>query len=506
MATHFNLADKEWIPCIMRDGSSCELGILETLLKASDIKEIFDPSPLVTAALYRLLLAILHRNFGPASVGEWKTMWKTKCFDRSTLQEYFDKWYSRFDLFDEEHPFYQSQGFVLKKKTPLKRLAFEYAAQNNPTLFDHSTDDNRPCFPAKTAALWLVTNQSFAPTAGKSSTIHTKDSPWSRGAVILVNGDNLFQTLMLNLIPSTMIPQEFSGYGKPVWELDANLNPEYGVIPKGYLDYMTIQSRAISLIPSDDASGATCVSECYYAQGRSVTENLKSDPLLAYRVDTEKGNLVWQLRKDRAVWRDSSALLSLSADQAGKNFRPALSINLLHMLVAKGVLNKKRQSQLNIYGQNLNPGQPNINFWRHERLPLPLNYFADESLVEDLQTALNECEEVRKVLRYALRGFAKGMLAPPEGNPDKDAVTNLVDHLGADRLYWSRLETHFYRLLGELPNGRNEALDTWADTLRHTCWDCFEEATRDLDGSARTLRSIVEARRRLGSGLKRVLG
>jgi CRISPR type I-E-associated protein CasA/Cse1 len=248
------------------------------------------------------------------------------------------------------------------------------------------------------------------------------------------------------------------------------------------------------------------VSECYYAQGRSVTENLKSDPLLAYRVDKEKGNLVWQLRKDRAVWRDSSALFSLSDQtQASRNFRPALSINLLNVLVAKGILKKERQYQLNIYGQNLDPGQPKINFWRHERLPLPLDYLADESLVEDLQAAMEECEGAEKALRYALRHFATGMLASPEGKPDRDAVTNLASHLGADKLFWSRLETHFYHLLKELPNARNEALDAWADRLHHTCWNCFAEATRDLDSSARTLQSIVEARQMLGGGLKRVL-
>jgi len=352
--------------------------------------------------------------------------------------------------------------------------------------------------------LWLVANQSFAPTAGKSSTIHTKDSPWSRGAVILINGDILFQTLMLNLIPETMLPQEFSGYGKPVWELDTKLNPKHGVVPKGYLDYMTIQSRAVSLIPCNDESGTTCICECYYAQGRSVTDNLKSDPFLAYRVDREKGNRVLQLRKGRAVWRDSSALFSLSESETDKNFRPTLSIKLLNVLVAKGLLNKKWQYQFNIYGQNLDPGQPKINFWRYERLPLPLDYLADEALVGDLQAALRECEEVEKALRYSLRRFVAGMLAPPEGKPDKDAVTNLVNHLGADKLFWSRLEIDFYHLLKELPNARNESLNTWSDILRRICWNCFEEATRDLDSSARTLESIVEARKMLVGRLKLV--
>ena len=114
----FNLVDEKWIPCIMLDDTFRELGILETLSKAHDIKEIFDPSPLVNAALYRLLLAILHRNFGPPSIEEWKVMWESGHFDKSTLQDYFNKWHSRFDLFDKEHPFYQFEGFVLKKQTP----------------------------------------------------------------------------------------------------------------------------------------------------------------------------------------------------------------------------------------------------------------------------------------------------------------------------------------------------------------------------------------------------
>jgi len=54
-------------PCILGTGGQEELSIREifTESKMSGIQEISDSSPLVTVAIHRLLLTILHRNFGP---------------------------------------------------------------------------------------------------------------------------------------------------------------------------------------------------------------------------------------------------------------------------------------------------------------------------------------------------------------------------------------------------------------------------------------------------------
>ena len=93
MTYSFNLIDQPWIPCTMPDGSHVELSLQGTLLQAHEIREIFDQSPLVTAALHRLLLAILHRNFGPASRSEWQTLWQAKRFDSARLGSYFSGWH-----------------------------------------------------------------------------------------------------------------------------------------------------------------------------------------------------------------------------------------------------------------------------------------------------------------------------------------------------------------------------------------------------------------------------
>jgi CRISPR system Cascade subunit CasA len=492
----FNLVDEKWIPCIWLDGSVDELSLLETLTRAHEIREVFDPSPLVTASLHRLLLAILHHNFGPASTKEWKQIWQSGCFDEKKLRDYFysSERYSRFDLFDKEHPFYQFADLdkEVRKLTPLKRLAFEYAAQNNPTLFDHSTDDVHPSFPAKTAALWLLATQTFAPTAGKSETIHTKDSPWSRAAVVLINGDNLFETLMFNLIHISLLSREISDFGKPIWEYTDTIKPTHGVIPDSYLQYLTLPSRAIKMIPFEDVNGEVQVAECLLAQGASVIEDFKDDPLLAYTVDEEKGRRALQLRENRAVWRDSLALFSVH--RASKPFHPPRSMELLREMVEQHILAEGSLYRLSIYGQNLERGQAKINFWRHERMPLPLKYFTDERLLEDLKAALSLSEGIGAALR-----IASNVLAEELGGREK--FGDLVRHLGAERLFWSRLEEPFYVFLTGLPTNRDEAFDAWENTLRRTALGTFEDATRDLDSSARTLRALVEARRRLNIGI-----
>src|SRR5579859_5732370 len=104
----YNLVDEGWIPCLIgQSGTPVYLSLLETLRRAPEIRDIADASPLVTVALHRLLLAVLHRNFGPENVDAWRRMWESGRFDMEKLERYFEQWHERFDLFAEERPFYQ---------------------------------------------------------------------------------------------------------------------------------------------------------------------------------------------------------------------------------------------------------------------------------------------------------------------------------------------------------------------------------------------------------------
>jgi hypothetical protein len=101
--------------------------------------------------------------------------------------------------------------------------------------------------------------------------------------------------------------------------------------------------------------------------------------------------------------------------------------------------------------------------------------------------------------------LAEAMLPTIGGKADRKAVDGLVDHLAPERRYWSKLEVPFRKLLAALPDdldpatgayGRRE-LPAWAETLRKTARDSFEEATSGLDQSARALEGVAKAERDL---------
>lgn len=496
----FNLLDEKWIPRVIASGEARELSLRDALVEADQSRELFDASPLVTAALHRLLLALLWRVFPLRSLAEWKTLWQSKRFDAARLDAYFDQWRERFDLLHLERPFYQLGALTLDKRTPLKRLGWEFAAGNNGTLFDHSSDDDRPAIEPAVAARWIVATHCFAASAGKSETIHTKDSPWSRGAAILMQGDNLFETLSLNLLNllRTDFPQ--SSDDLPAWEKDAVWQPQHDQTPDGMLEYLTWQSRAIKLLPDQNGD----LRECHFAQGRAIREDFKTEPAYAYKRDSKLGLLVWQFNEDRVLWRDSHSLFNLSNDAP---FQLPQALHHLAKLVREGALDRQRLYRLQILGQCLESGQPTIHFWRNERLPLSADYLNEKPLLDKLREAITLSEDVARVLQSGVYSLAKALLEfIADRQPDKKDVQRMTTHLQTESFYWSQLEAPFKHLLTTLPTDQSQddegetvygkrALAEWARVLEKTANDAFHIATRSLDGSSRALKAVAVAER-----------
>lgn len=156
----FNLVREPWIRCV---GLDRPVGLAEALASAHELAEIVDESPLVVAALHRLLLAILHRNLGPRDTETWGGLWRQRRFPAEVLEAYWTKWESRFNLFDDTHPFYQSAS-ITKRDEPRTTaiLEFHRSSGGNATLADHTTDDRSPVMSPAEAARALITHQTFA--------------------------------------------------------------------------------------------------------------------------------------------------------------------------------------------------------------------------------------------------------------------------------------------------------------------------------------------------------
>lgn len=555
----FNLIDRKWIPCIIPGGKSEELSIKETLECTSEIQEIFDPSPLVTVAIHRLLLAILHRNYGPANGTEWAKLWNDGKgdWDKAKLTTYLDKWHKRFDIFDEKYPFYQcttvpvsgtdAKGKLKSYVKSVSNMVHELATGDNATLFDHSKEDNPRALSSAESSRLLVAFQSFAVgglitfESGQDRKIFgsADNAPLVKGAVFLVKGANLLQTLMLNLHKynrNDATPFKIERDDAPIWERDDNLLREEQ--PKGLLDLLTWQSRRIKLIPEQDINGQTIVTQVVIMKGNQFPDGFylhDKEPMLAFRnvLKPSKGQEPYPplaFREEKALWRDSLSLFQ-SAENSKTN--PKI-IDWLSDLAGDDKIPWSTTFQLAIMG--LVTSKAKVSLWRHERMPLPLKYLEEknEHLLGKLRDALDVAESVGRLLGSGfveveitdkkgkrkhmpvpspLLILASNILKPDEPEKaDKDAVRSFADSLSPSRPYWAQLGISFNELVTQLPRDKtreNEygktVLPRWAKAIRFAALTAFEETTNSFDRSGRMLKAVTLAENEFHIQLDRIL-
>ncbi|MFW9989857.1 MAG: type I-E CRISPR-associated protein Cse1/CasA, partial [Candidatus Odinarchaeota archaeon] len=165
----FNLLDNPWIPCKTVSNEFKLLSIKEILFNPSDILEITSENPLISISIYRLLLAILHRNFGPKDKNTWANIYKKGQWDIEVLESYFEHWHHRFELFSEpENRFYQIDLPEIDKKTPISKLNHAISSGNNVALFNHSWDSEINPVRVEEGAQLLIAYQNYAVGGGNS--------------------------------------------------------------------------------------------------------------------------------------------------------------------------------------------------------------------------------------------------------------------------------------------------------------------------------------------------
>jgi len=536
MNISFNLIDECWIPCLRKDGTRDELSLRDTLAQAHQLREICGDTPLETAALHRLLLAVLHRVFGPKERADWVALWERRGlgFDMQRLENYLLRTdiYPRFDLFHHQRPFFQSLDPRVKDKSVIS-MVLQMASGNNATLFDHHTEQVGVALTPAQAARALITSQAFG--IGGLSGLPDKftDAPCAKGIVFFATGESAFETLVLNLVrynEDEPIPSP-NADDCPAWEMEDPFLPARNY-PRGYLDYLTWHNRRIWLYPEVSDQGII-IRRMRWAPGlRLESENI--DPLKQYIIDEQEGWRVLCFQPDRALWRDSAVLLRLS----DRNKPPKIVAWLADLARrAPTVLEVTQQYRLMALG--LAKDRASLDFMRAESLPLPIEYLANDTHVSHLSTALELAEKTGKLLNRCafwlawliIEATAKdsqmgeisdvenelpidtrmktGRLAVKEGKKVKDTeapkLYRLFESFGVERLYWSQLEVHFYRLIQDLPGDPEAAKDKWRGHLKRVARAAFNQAIAYAGTDYRAQRAIVKADEQFQSGLARLL-
>ncbi|MDO9545155.1 MAG: type I-E CRISPR-associated protein Cse1/CasA [Pelolinea sp.] len=502
MNNPFNLIDEKWIPCQRLDGSTTEYSLIDLLTKAHETRTLVHDLPMEKVSLFRVLLAILHRNFGPASQAVWQKLWQENRFDEKKLKTYFSEWHHRFNLFDEKYPFYQTTDISVEIR-PLNGYSFHLAvfhiaSGNNATLFDHHTEEDEIIFSSAEAARLLINAQSFA--FGFRS---FKDGPSARGINFVARGKNLFETLMMNMIlynkhnPFHVLKEDM-----PTWERYNAFTPDR-TKPDGYLDYLTWQCRKVLMHVEGDGA---FVNRIQVDNGLKLDVNgepYTKNPMMQYsKVESLAGGGApfrpLKFQEGKALWRDSTSILEINSSDTEA---PAVVKWLSEC--------RLNQSTVRMNSIGISSDQGKVNFYLEELFTFPKKYLENDRLLAQLKTCLTQAEEVRNKLWGSVNRMAEIVLSSDadreEGRKaDKKDKQQLIDHIFAEYQYWSQLETPFYQLLNDLSEKDFKAMGDWQHVVRGSAWHAFEFARDFIGNSPNALKAGALGGCVLGSGLNKV--
>ncbi|MBD3352618.1 MAG: type I-E CRISPR-associated protein Cse1/CasA [Candidatus Lokiarchaeota archaeon] len=461
----FNLLDKPWLPCIDLNGQYKQYSISYCLFNSQKIKGITCRNPLIEISLYRLLLAILHRNFGPKDADVWEDLYKNG-WDNDVLKAYFKRWHDKFDLFgQDEDRFYQILPSEVKKDTPLSKLDNSISTGNNTALFDHHWDKHPESYKPGKCAQLLITFQNYAVSGGRSTPFYYSHAPLVAGISTIMKCENLFKTLIFNLIAyneNSPFKKNPSSEDIPFWERNERklFEEKAGRYPNGYLDYLTWHSRRVWLQPYED-EGNLRVKYCKIAQGEKIRGDWHEAPEKTYMQKDGEYNAL-SLSIHRQVWRDTESILRVSGEKLST--KPPKVLEWISKLVFLKKLTFSSKYNLEIYGLCQDPTKVAKTLtWHHSHLPISqeiLQHKRNKILVNILKDFIAKSEEIHKIGNKFLYRYLKDYLYPKSDSLSSQQRDNLLSQRNSfqySEKFWSQLENRFYEFLVELPEKKGLA-------------------------------------------------
>ena len=346
----FNLIDELWIRVMDSNCNVSEVSLKDAILNAHNYKSLSGELPTQDIAVMRLMLAVLHTVYSRAdengnessleddedeSLDRWQALWKKGHFYEKAIGDYFDEWHERFWLFHPERPFAQVAGLNIGTDYDAPKLNGEISESSNKVrFFSMYSENEKSSLTYPQATRWLLYLNGYDDTSskptkeGKAKAGGSLPSPgvgWlGKLGLIYITGNNLFETLMLNLI---MVNEDIVQKSQnPLWEQEKVSDAERTEIalPSDLAALYTLQSRRIFLIRKDNKAAS------YKLLGGDFfeKENAFFEPMTVWNLPKKNGSAFTPKRHDssKQMWREFSVLFGeKGGKQAGvlrwfKNF------------------------------------------------------------------------------------------------------------------------------------------------------------------------------------------
>jgi CRISPR system Cascade subunit CasA len=486
----FNLLDEPWIPVRTQTGEVLEVSLTEALLKARDYTALAETSPPNLIALYRLLLATLHRAL-TTQHGQWRdadrARWFCEGLPEAPIRAYLEHWRERFWLFHPKEPFMQvaalAEADVTRdKQKTLTQIQLEGANGNTPVMFDHALDEAPASAPFSQVCRNLLGFLQFTP-GGLVKALRDSDKAGalSNTAAVMPTGINLSETLLLGLHP-------YDGRrldDLPAWErvppAIAMLQAE-PITASGPNDrYMRI-TRAVLLAPEIDVKR---IRYLRFAAGLALEDDPSApDPMACYRINKEGKAIRISYSAGRAIWRD---LPSLLPDPSKSKDIPAAILGWASNLYsALG----QWDTSVQILSAGLASDQAKLLRWRAERIEMPKTLLAQEDGAEMLRQQVRFAEEVFSRGRSIFSDLIAQTMPDPKHKDTKLRAKDILANGPAAATFFSAAERALPNLMQQIAAGNFDAAAIdWKTVLADAAKQSWTATRRSLGDSPAVLRA-----------------
>lgn len=327
--TAFDLLDEPWIRVMTHDRQIRELSLTQALLQSHEYRRLAGELPTQDVAILRLLLAVLHTVFyrvdldgaddpieerGQA-LARWRALRQAGRLPEGPIHAYLEHWHDRFWLFHPERPFYQVPGADVGTLYKAQKLNGELSeSSNKPRLFPVRAGAAKERLTYAEAARWLVTMMGFDDVSTKVET-GTGIGWLGQHIDLYAVGDNLFETLLLNLVFLKDGNTLWEEKNVPAWEKDPAKTAKKKVIavPGDQAGLLTLQSRRTILVRDGDmVIGCHTTGGDYFGEdGAAAASN---EQMTQWIIDPKaKKDVPRFIPKspcaDRAMWRDFETIV-----------------------------------------------------------------------------------------------------------------------------------------------------------------------------------------------------
>lgn len=509
----FNLLYMRWIRVRDSDCKVSEVSLNKLFKNAHNYKDLCGELPTQDFAVMRLLLAILHAVFSRFDVSgkssplkdpddaldRWQELWENGKFPVKVITDYLKTQRENFYLFHPERPFYQVERAKIGTEYEASKLNGSLSESGNKLrLFPNASGKAKEELTYSEAARWLVHLNAFDDCSLKQPKETKKQFGklpsigvgWlGRLGLISVAGNNLFETLMLNLI---MVRDNGELYAaeKPIWEREKIPDEERKEIPlpDNLSELYTLQSRRLYLKQTKQSVIG------YYLLGGDFfgKENAFIEPMTFWRSADSKHSDVFNPRRhdaSRQFWRDFSSLVT----NGEKGRRPGI-VSWLNRLESEKLIGAR---PLNMKIASVQYGDKDF---------FVTNVFSDSlqmhaALISDMnpkwQTAVTNSVELCDKISQKVWSFAQKVdLAAGGSNSTKESKgtsENFADKAKAD--FFNRIDAPFREWLCALnpeTDDKDESQKKWRSKCVDIARSLGEEIIAQTDSAAifgRTIRS-----------------